>query len=76
RLYELRKYLTTDNGRYPKQDIDAQMDSFNRQKSFCETLVSRLSDGRRPTRDDLFMWDSVVKMSYETAAITGRLNSL
>ena len=76
RLYELRKSWSTDNGRYPKQDIDALMDSFNRQISFCETLVSRLSDGRRPTRDDLFMWDSVVKMSYETAAITGRLNSL
>lgn len=75
RLYEFRKSWSTDNGRYPKQDIDALMDSFNRQISFCEALVSRLSNGRRPTQDDLFMWDSVVKMSYETAALTARLNN-
>jgi len=76
RLYELKKSWSTNNGLYPKQDIDALMDSFNRQISFCETLVSRLSDGRRPTQDDLFMWDSVVKMSYETATLTAKLNAM
>lgn len=75
RLHELKNSWSTNNGRYPRQDIDALLDSFTRQIAFCETLVNRLSGGKRATQDDLFMWDSVVKMSYETAAITNRLNS-
>lgn len=47
-----------------------------RQIAFCETLLGRLSDGKRPTQDDLFMWDSVVKMSYESKALADRLNSI
>lgn len=73
RLHELKESWSTNNGRYPRQDIEALMDSFNRQIAFCETLVSRLSGGKRATQDDLFMWDSVVKMSYETASLTAKL---
>ena len=75
KLYDLKKSWSTNNGRYPGQDIEALMDSFNRQIAFCETLVNRLSGGKRATQDDLFMWDSVVKMSYETAVLTAKLNS-
>jgi len=73
RLHMLKDSWSVNNGRYPKQDIDALLDSYTRQIAFCETLVSRLSGGKRPSQDDIFMWDSVVKMSYETAAITQRL---
>lgn len=76
RLHELKNSWSTNNGRYPRQDIDALLDSFTRQITFCETLISRLDGGKRATQDDLFMWDSVVKMSYETAAITQRLNGM
>lgn len=75
RLHELKNSWSANNGRYPREDIDKLLDSYTRQISFCETLVSRLEGGKRASQDDLYMWDSVVKMSYETAEITNRLRT-
>lgn len=74
RLYTLKRSWENGYSRYPKEDMDRLMDSFTRQISFCETLISRLEGGKKATQDDLFMWDAVVKMSYESAAITNKLN--
>ena len=72
-LYGVRDSWIQGRNNLPKDQIDALIDSLNRQINFCETLVSRLSQ-RPATQDDLFMWDSIVKMSYESAAIANRLN--
>lgn len=62
-------------GRYPQDLMNKLIDSFTRQIVFCNTLVERLqNNGGRASQDDLFMWDSIIKMSNETAAITQALN--
>lgn len=58
----------------PREDVDPLIDSLNRQIVFCETLISRIDSGQQTTQDDLFMWDSVVKMSYESVALSKQLN--
>lgn len=60
----------------PKELWDQLIDSFTRQILFCETLLQRLEGGKRPSQDDLYMWDAVVKMSYESSALAKRLNSM
>ncbi len=62
-------------GKYPKDVLDFLIDSYTRQIAFCETLIQRLQSEKSPSQDDLFMWDSIVKMSYETAELTKILNS-
>lgn len=42
------------------------MDLFNRQIEFCNHLISKLSNGNAVNEDDIFMWNSVVDMSYES----------
>lgn len=76
KLYAWKNSWQTVYGRLSKDKLDALMDLFNRQIAFCEMLVSRLSPNRSATRDDIFMWDAVVKMSYESASIAQYLNSL
>lgn len=70
----LNSWRNTD-GRYSQEDLNKLRDLFIRQIQFSETLLSRIQGGKRPSQDDLFMWDSIVKMSYESAAIAQRLNS-
>lgn len=74
-LYGIRDSWVKSKGKYglPDQELNALIDSFNRQIDFGETLISRLSQ-RSATHDDLFMWDSLIKMSYESAAMANRLN--
>ncbi len=63
-------------GRYPPDLMNKMLDSFTRQLLFCDTLIDRLQkNGGRAFQDDLFMWDSIIKMSNETAAIAQQLNS-
>lgn len=61
-------------GKYPEEDLNKLLESLSKQISFCETLVDRLGDGKTPSQDDLFMWDSVVKMSYESSALSQKLS--
>lgn len=75
-LYSWKKSWEPTYDKLPKDKLDTLMDLFNRQIAFCETLIGRLSSSQKPSQDDLFMWDAVVKMSYESAALTQYLNSI
>lgn len=75
RLRQVKQSWESGYGKYPKEVLDFLMDSFTRQIAFCETLIQRLQVEKSPSQDDLFMWDSIVKMSYETAELTKILNS-
>lgn len=59
---------------YPQEDLNKLTDSLTRQIIFCETLIQRLESGKTITQNDLFMWDSVVKMSNEALEIATKLN--
>lgn len=59
----------------PNDQLERLRDSLTRQIMFCETLVQRLESGKPTSKDDLFMWDSVVKMSYESVEMARKLNS-
>ncbi len=59
---------------YPQEDLKKLMDSFTRQIIFCETLIQKLESGKTITQDNLFMWDSVVKISNEALEIATKLN--
>ena len=62
--------------RYSQDVMNNLIDSFTRQIMFCNTLIERLQkNGGHASQDDLFMWDSIMKMRNESAAITQRLNS-
>ncbi|MCR4329340.1 MAG: trypsin-like peptidase domain-containing protein [Candidatus Roizmanbacteria bacterium] len=57
-----------------REEVDPLIDSLNRQIVFCETLISRLESNSTMSQDDLFMWDSVVRMSQESVALSKALN--
>lgn len=73
-VYGWRESWLKARDKYPAEDINRLLDSFDRQIIFCRTLVDRLGSGKQATGDDLIMWDSVVKMSYESGAIAQKLN--
>ena len=58
----------------PREEVDPLIDSLNRQIVFCETLITRIETNKATTQDDLFMWDSIVKMSQESVALSKTLN--
>lgn len=72
-LREVKKSWEPKPPRAPQDLWNQLMDSLTRQILFSETLIKRLEGGKRPTQDDLFMWDAIVKMSYESSAIANRL---
>lgn len=74
-LHSAIESWSTNNSRYSKSDVDNLLDSLRRQKAFCETLLSRVDDTKPATKDDIFMWDSVVKMSYESSSLAQKLNN-
>ena len=74
-LREARGSWITAYGEYPKDKLDFLIDSLDRQISFCETLISRLNSKKYASQDDYLMWDAIIKMSYESAAIANELNS-
>lgn len=78
RSYLARVYSVRDSWQkardVPQDDLNRLLDSLTRQIVFCETLSDRLSGGKKATQDDLIMWDAVVKMSYESGALTQKLN--
>ncbi|MCL4353439.1 MAG: S1C family serine protease [Patescibacteria group bacterium] len=75
-LYGWRDSWLKHRDKYPSDDINKLLDSFDRQIIFCQTLVNRLGSGKNATQDDLIMWDAVVKMSYESGSIAQRLNNI
>jgi S1-C subfamily serine protease len=84
-LEEIRQYLSqlriiytsweNARGSVPDEDLNKLLDSLTRQIRFCETLEQRISQQGRITQDDIIMWQSVLKMSQESAEITRKLNS-
>lgn len=75
-LYGVKASWSVNNSRFPQEEINFLLDSLTRQISFCEALINRLASGRRPSSDDLLMWDAIVKMSNESSIISQRLNSI
>lgn len=71
-LYSVRDSWKTSSAGYSWEDWNKLIDLFNRQIDFCETLIKRLSE-RTATQDDIFMWDSIVKMSYESSYLANKL---
>lgn len=74
-LYSWKQSWQPYSSRLPRDKYERLMDLFNRQIEFCTTLVNRLQSNAYATQDDLIMWDSVVKMSYEASALADELNS-
>lgn len=61
-------------GKYPQETLDRLMDSLDRQITFSETLLQRLETKQYPSQDDIFMWDSIIKMSWESSVMARQLN--
>jgi S1-C subfamily serine protease len=56
-------------------DYNRMIDSFERQIIFCNTLIDNLNKREgRASNDDILMWDAIIKMSYESAALAKKLN--
>lgn len=65
----------TAQGNIPSDKLTQLLDSFDRQILFCDELISRLENkGGVASQDDVFMWDSIVKMSYESSNLANWLN--
>lgn len=75
-LFQAKQSWYPVREKYPKADIDSLFDLLDRQISFCETLLSRVDDTKPASNDDIFMWDSVVKMSYESSTLAQKLNNM
>lgn len=75
-LYQAKQSWIPVKEKYPKNDIDSLFDLLDRQISFCETLLGRVDDTKPANNDDIFMWDSVVKMSYQSSALAQKLNNM
>jgi len=73
-IVKVRASWATNNDRYPKEDIDKILDSFNRQIDFCNTIISNVESKKGSNADNLSLWNMVIGMGNETAAITARLN--
>lgn len=56
------------------EDFNFLMDSFDRQISFCQTIVEHLISNPNPSEADLKLWDGIQKMWGETGKLTIELN--
>lgn len=84
-IEEIRSYINRlrvvkasweNTERCPGDKIKQLMDSLERQVLFSQTLLDRLiSKNGVASGDDLFMWDSVIKMSWESSGIAAELNA-
>lgn len=73
-LYRLKSSWEKGRGRVNEEKLNRLIDSFNRQIDFTNHLINKLSDGRPASGDDINLWNSVVAMSQESAALTNELN--
>ncbi len=56
------------------EDFSFLMDSFDRQTSFCQTIIDHLRKNPTPSDEDLILWEGVQKMWGETGELTIKLN--
>lgn len=74
-LNSSRSSWANAKGNMSQEDLRNLLDSLDRQIAFCNTLVTKLSSGQSPTQDDVNLWNGVLKMSNESAALSNKLNS-
>lgn len=72
-LTEIKKYYLLHKNEYSKENMDQLFDLIDRQLAFCETLLNRLDDNKPANKDDLFMWQSILKMANETQSILDKI---
>jgi len=75
KMSEIRLGWESAYGSESKEDLDKIISLIDVQLEFCNTLIERSESRVLSTNDDIFMWDSVVKISFETSALANKLNS-
>jgi hypothetical protein len=74
-IISIKASWEVNNDRYSREDINMLLDSFNRQISFCNTILANFETGKGNTSESISLWNGVIKMSNETGEITKRLNN-
>lgn len=74
-IYRVKSSWEQARGHVNTEKLDKLIDSFNRQIEFCNHLIGKLTGGQRASGDDINLWNAVIKMSDESAALTNELNS-
>lgn len=73
---EARDSWVKYTGSCETEKLDTLEDLLNRQIDFSKTLIDRVQKNNdKITNDDLVMWDAIVKVSYESSALSKELNS-
>lgn len=73
-IYRVKSSWEQARGYTDNKKLDTLIDSFNRQIEFCNHLINKLSGGQRASGDDINLWNAVIKMGDESAALTNELN--
>lgn len=73
-IYRVKASWEQARGHVNTEKLDKLVDSFNRQIEFCNHLINKLSGGQKASGDDINLWNAVLKMSDESAALTNDLN--
>ena len=73
-IYRVKSSWEQARGYVNEQKLNNLIDSFNRQIEFCNHLINKLSGGQRASGDDISLWNAVIKMGDESAALSNELN--
>lgn len=74
-LYSFKTALESDKSKYPTDVMNKLIDNLSRQIDFCKHLITKLEDGRKPDKDDIFMWNSVIDLKDQAVQILNKLIS-
>jgi signal peptidase I len=66
-------WLTKVKGRVPESEFNNFINSLNIIIDFCKTLLSRLDKSKIPSQDDIYMYNSIIKLKNESVAESKRL---
>ncbi len=73
-IYRVKSSWEQARGYINEEKLNMLIDSFNRQIDFCNHLINKLSDGKSASGDDISLWNAVIKMGDESAALSRELN--
>lgn len=73
-LYSVKASWKSVKDNISNEDFNFLMDSFDRQISFCQTIIEHLINNPNPSEADLKLWDGIQKMWGETGKLTIELN--
>lgn len=73
-IYRVKSSWEQARGHVNEEKLNILIDSFNRQIDFCNHLINKLSDGKSASGDDINLWNAVIKMGDESAALSRELN--